>query len=87
DINGNPADVPRGPIGQEFVGLGRIVATHDGTSMLTGYMDTLSKVRTRFNVIKNPGDPGPGARQLLQHTLDGNGSELADSLKFVDEQM
>lgn len=87
DINGNPADVPMGPIGQEFVGLGRIVATHDGTSMLKGYMDTLSKVRTRFNVIKNQGDPGPGARQLMQQTLDGNGSELADSLKFVDEQM
>jgi hypothetical protein len=87
DINGNPAEVPMGPIGQEFVGLARIVATHDGTSMLKGYMDTLSKVRTRFNVIKNQGDPGPGARQLMQQTLDGNGSELADSLKFVDEQM
>ncbi|KVD76788.1 type VI secretion protein VasK [Burkholderia sp. ABCPW 14] len=87
DINGNPADAPMGPIGQEFIGLGRIVATHDGTSMLKGYMDTLSKVRTRFNVIKNQGDPGPGARQLMQQTLDGNGSELADSLKFVDEQM
>ncbi|MGU7776009.1 type VI secretion system membrane subunit TssM [Burkholderia sp. MR1-5-21] len=87
DINGNPADVPMGPVGQEFIGLGRIVATHDGTSLLKGYMDSLSKVRTRFNVIKNQGDPGPGARQLMQQTLDGNGSELADSLKFVDEQM
>ncbi|VWB48197.1 type VI secretion system membrane subunit TssM [Burkholderia lata] len=87
DINGNPAEVPMGPIGQEFIGLARIVATHDGTSMLKGYMDSLSKVRTRFNVIKNQGDPGPGARQLMQQTLDGNGSELADSLKLVDEQM
>ncbi|MGU7783869.1 type VI secretion system membrane subunit TssM [Burkholderia sp. PU8-34] len=87
DINGNPADVPMGPVGQEFIGLARIVSTHDGTSLLKGYMDTLSKVRTRFNVIKNQGDPGPGARQLMQQTLDGNGSELADSLKFVDEQM
>ncbi|AOI91056.1 type VI secretion system membrane subunit TssM [Burkholderia pseudomultivorans] len=87
DINGNPVEVPMGPIGQEFIGLARIVATHDGTSLLKGYMDTLSKVRTRFNVIKNQGDPGPGARQLMQQTLDGNGSELADSLKFVDEQM
>ncbi|KAF1063994.1 type VI secretion system membrane subunit TssM [Burkholderia gladioli] len=88
DINGNPVEVPMGPIGQEFIGLGRIVQTHDGgQSMLKGYMDTLSKVRTRFNVIKNQGDPGPGARQLMQQTLDGNGSELADSLKYVDEQM
>ncbi|WP_027797172.1 type VI secretion system membrane subunit TssM [Paraburkholderia acidipaludis] len=88
DINGNPApDTPMGPIGQQFVGLARIVSKQDGTSMLNGYMDSLSKVRTRFNTIKNQGDPGPGARQLMQQTLDGNGSELADSLKFVDEQM
>lgn len=87
DINGNPVDMPMGPIGQEFAGLGRIVVKQDNGSMLQGYMDTLSKVRTRFNVIKNQGDPGPGARQLMQQTLDGNGSELADSLKYVDEQM
>ncbi len=87
DINGNPVEIPMGPIGQSFAGLGRIVVTHDNGSMLKGYMDSLSKVRTRFNTIKNQGDPGPGARQLMQQTLDGNGSELSDSLKFVDEQM
>jgi type VI secretion system protein ImpL len=87
DINGNPVDLPMGSIGQEFAGLGRIVAKQDNGSMLQGYMDTLSMVRTRLNVIKNQGDPGPGARALMQQTLDGNGSELADSLKYVDEQM
>ncbi|GAB6852134.1 type VI secretion system membrane subunit TssM [Paraburkholderia sp. A1RI_3L] len=87
DINGNPVELPMGPIGQEFTGLARIVQTHEGTSLLRNYMDSLSKVRTRFNVLKNQGDPGPGARQLMQQTLDGNGSELADSLKLVDEQM
>ncbi|WP_322092495.1 type VI secretion system membrane subunit TssM [Paraburkholderia bannensis] len=87
DINGNPVEIPMGPVGQAFAGLGRIVVTHDNGSMLKGYMDSLSKVRTRFNTIKNQGDPGPGARQLMQQTLDGNGSELSDSLKFVDEQM
>ncbi|HEX7685211.1 MAG TPA: type VI secretion system membrane subunit TssM [Trinickia sp.] len=76
-----------GPIGVAFSGLARIVAKQENTSLLAGYMDSLSKVRTRFNVLKNQGDPGPGARQLMQQTLDGSGSELADSLKFVDEQM
>ncbi|GLU30645.1 type VI secretion system membrane subunit TssM [Trinickia caryophylli] len=76
-----------GPVGAAFTGLARIVAMHDNTSLLRGYMDTLSKTRTRFNLIKNQGDPGPGSRQLMQQTLEGNGSELADSLKFVDEQM
>ena len=87
DINGNPVELPMGPVGQEFSALGRIVAIHDGTSFLQEYMNSLSKLRTRFNLIKNQGDPGPGARQLMQQTLDGNGSELADTLKYVDEQM
>ena len=47
----------------------------------------MSKLRTRFNTIKNQGDPGPGAKQLMQQTLEGTGSELAEALKFVDEQM
>ncbi len=76
-----------GPVAIAFSGLSRIVAKQDNASLLNGYMGTLSKVRTRFNILKNQGDPGPGARELMQQTLDGNGSELADSLKYVDEQM
>ncbi|WP_454712169.1 type VI secretion system membrane subunit TssM [Cupriavidus nantongensis] len=79
--------IPMGPVGKEFSGLARIVVMHDNNSMLRGYMESLSKVRTRFNQLKNQGDPGPGARQLMQQTLDGNGSELSDALKYVDEQM
>jgi len=82
-----PSEAPMGPIGKEFAGVGRIVAERDNTSLLRGYLSALSKLRTRFNQIKNQGDPGPGARQLMQQTLDGNGSELADALKYVDEQM
>jgi type VI secretion system protein ImpL len=44
-------------------------------------------LRSRLNQLKNQGDPGPGAKQLMQQTLEGNGSELADALKYVDEQM
>jgi type VI secretion system protein ImpL len=54
---------------------------------MTGYLDALSKLRSRLNQLKNQGDPGPGAKQLMQQTLEGNGSELADALKYVDEQM
>ncbi|MEJ8857265.1 type VI secretion system membrane subunit TssM [Variovorax robiniae] len=83
----NPVEIPMGPVGKEFAGVGRIVVERDNTSLLKGYLGGLSKLRTRFNQIKNQGDPGPGARQLMQQTLDGNGSELADALKYVDEQM
>jgi len=87
DANAKSADTPMGAVGREFIGVARLVVTKDNTSLLKAYVDSLSKVRTRFNVIKNQGDPGPGAKQLMQQTLDGTGSELADSLKFVDEQM
>ncbi|HEY0061999.1 MAG TPA: type VI secretion system membrane subunit TssM [Telluria sp.] len=79
---------PAGPIGREFSGLARLVAPGDkGASLMRGYMEHLSKLRGRFHTIKNQGDPGPGAKQLMQQTLDGTGSELADALKYVDEQM
>jgi type VI secretion system protein ImpL len=80
--------LPLGPVGREFAGVARMVAAKDNdASLMRGYMAHLSKLRSRFNTIKNQGDPGPGAKQLMQQTLDGSGSELADALKYVDEQM
>ncbi|MEO7497264.1 MAG: type VI secretion system membrane subunit TssM [Massilia sp.] len=86
--NAQAAALPLGPVGREFAGVARMVVAKDqGASLMRGYMDQLSKLRTRFNTIKNQGDPGPGAKQLMQQTLDGSGSELAEALKYVDEQM
>jgi type VI secretion system protein ImpL len=77
-----------GPIGREFAGVARLVGVKEkDASLMTGYLDSLSRLRTRLNQLKNQGDPGPGARQLMQQTLDGSGSELADALKYVDEQV
>ncbi|WP_090315239.1 type VI secretion system membrane subunit TssM [Duganella sp. CF517] len=82
------ADRPMGPIGREFAGVGKLVAAKDkDASLMRAYMDTLSKLRSRLNQLKNQGDPGPGARQFMQQTLEGTGSELADALRYVDEQM
>jgi type VI secretion system protein ImpL len=82
------AALPLGPVGREFSGVARMVVAKDkDASLMRGYMEQLSKLRGRFNQIKNQGDPGPGAKQLMQQTLDGSGSELADALKYVDEQM
>jgi len=77
-----------GPVGREFAGVARLVGVKEkDASLMTGYLDALSKLRSRLNQLKNQGDPGPGARQMMQQTLEGNGSELADALKYVDEQM
>ncbi|MEQ6341813.1 MAG: type VI secretion system membrane subunit TssM [Gammaproteobacteria bacterium] len=88
NVNAAKAGIPMGPIGKEFGGIAKLVVTRDkGTTLLQGYLGTLSKLRSRFNQLKNQGDTGPGAKQLMQQTLEGSGSELADALKYVDEQM
>jgi type VI secretion system protein ImpL len=77
-----------GPVGREFAGVARLVGIKEkDASLMTGYLDALSRLRSRLNTLKNQGDPGPGAKQLMQQTLEGSGSELADALKYVDEQM
>jgi len=77
-----------GPVGREFAGVARLVGIKErDASLMTGYLDALSKLRSRLNALKNQGDPGPGAKQLMQQTLEDSGSELADALKYVDEQM
>lgn len=86
-----PAERPGGglgPVGREFAGIGRLVAVKDkDASLMRAYMEVLSRLRSRLNQLKNQGDPGPGARQFMQQTLEGSGSELADALRHVDEQM
>ena len=79
--------MPMGPVGREFSDVARLVVTRDNQSLLGNYMNALSKIRTRFNLINNQGDPGPGALLLMRQTLEGKDSELADALKLVDEQM
>jgi type VI secretion system protein ImpL len=79
---------PLGVIGREFAGVGKLLAATDkDASLLRAYMEALSKLRSRLNQLKNQGDAGPGARQFMQQTLEGSGSELADALRYVDEQM
>lgn len=87
-VTADQAAIPMGPIGKEFAGIARLMAPrHDGEALARTYLQHLAKIRTRFNQIKNQGDPGPASRTLMAQTLEGNGSDLADALRFVDEQM
>ncbi|WP_426195180.1 type VI secretion system membrane subunit TssM [Massilia sp. DWR3-1-1] len=77
-----------GAVGREFAGVARLVGLREKqASLMGGYLDALSRLRGRLNQLKNQGDPGPGAKQFMQQTLEGSGSELSDALKYVDEQM
>ncbi len=86
--SGKTAEIPVGPIGREFAGLTRLMMSRDNSpTQMASYLDLLSKLRSRFNLIKNQGDSGPGARQLMAATFSSSGSELAEAQKYVDEQM
>src|SRR5690606_34204595 len=79
---------PMGPIGKAFEGFARPVAPRDGSAaLIDSYFETLGKLRTRLNAIKTQGDPGPGARKLMQDTLGNEGSELNAALALVDEDL
>lgn len=88
NVSAKQAEIPMGPIGKEFAGFGRLVIPRDkGEPLVDTYLKQLSKLRTRLNQLKNQGDPGPGALKLMRETLDGSNSEMAETLRFVDEQM
>ena len=87
-LDSSKFEKPLGPIGREFAGVAKLVSPGDqNASLMRSYMDMLSKLRSRLNQLKSQGDPGPGTRQFMQQTLEGGGSELADALRYVDEQM
>ncbi|TFW23172.1 type VI secretion system membrane subunit TssM, partial [Massilia arenosa] len=77
----------KGRIAQEFAGVAKLLSAEKDASLMNAYLGQLSRLRSRLNQLKNQGDPGPGARQFMQQTLEGSGSELSEALKFVDEQM
>lgn len=81
------AQAESGPVGDQFSDIARLIADHDGQSLLGNYMGSLAGIRTRFNQIQNQGDPGPGALTLIHQTLQGKDSELSDALRLVDEQI
>ncbi|WP_295003597.1 type VI secretion system membrane subunit TssM [uncultured Dechloromonas sp.] len=88
NVSAKQTEIPMGPIGKEFAGFGRLVIPRDKADPLVDtYLKQLSRVRTRLNQLKNQGDPGPGALKLMRETIEGSGSEMAETLRFVDEQM
>lgn len=89
-VSAGKAEIPMGPVGREFSAIANLVVERPDAkegSLLKGYLQSLAKLRSRFNQMKTAGDPGPAARQLMTQTLEGSGSELSDALRQVDEQI
>lgn len=81
-----PAVAESGEVGEAFSGLARFMAPRaDGPSPAAAYLQQLAAVRSRLNALRHGGDPGPGAVALLRATLEGRDSELAEALRFIEE--
>ncbi|MDR0588903.1 MAG: type VI secretion system membrane subunit TssM [Burkholderiales bacterium] len=75
-------------VNTQFAEIARLLQKQEKQpSLLNDYMTLLGKVRTRFNLIQNEGDPGPGALKFLRETFEGKDSELSDAMRFIDEQV
>ncbi len=88
--SGQAAQQGMGVIGSQFAAIASLAVKrgeNGDVSLLDGYLAQLSKIRTRFNQIKNSGDVGPASKKLMQATLDGSESELSNALRYVDESM
>lgn len=77
-----------GRISQEFSGVARMFELQSGdSSLFEKYIKQLGDLRASFNQMKNQGDYGAGALQILKNTVDGKNSAFCDSIRLIDEQM
>ncbi len=83
-----PPGIRLGPVGSHFAPLAEMVGIPGGASApLNAYLDQLNKIRGKLASLAASGEAGPGARALVQATLAGSGSELAETLQYVDSAL
>jgi type VI secretion system protein ImpL len=82
-----PQGAQLGPVGTHFAPIAEMVGVPGASAPLNAYLDQLNKLRGKLASIAGSGEPGPGARTLLQATLSGSGSELAETLQYVDSTL
>lgn len=77
--------VPLGEVGRKFAALAAMTGLGgEARAPLAAYLDALVKLKAKLAQVASSGDPDAAARQLMQATLAGNGSELAEALALVD---
>ncbi|KUM03188.1 type VI secretion system membrane subunit TssM [Chromobacterium subtsugae] len=85
----SPADAKSdkqfGVVGAQFAGVAALVKGDNPP--INGYLDQLAKLKVKMAAIATTDEPGPQARTALQSTLNGSGSELGDTLSYVDNTL
>ena len=78
-------DATLGETGRQFATIGALGANKGAG--LDGYLDQLGKLKAHLSQLASNDDAGSAARQLMQATLNGSGSEFSDTLQFVDNNL
>lgn len=80
--------IPVGRIARSFPGIGRLMASRGKRpSLMNIYLEQLRDVSSRLDSIANRGVAGRGALELMQHTLTGEQSEIAEAVDLVQQQI
>ncbi|EEG07486.1 type VI secretion system membrane subunit TssM [Pseudogulbenkiania ferrooxidans] len=80
-----PKDKLYGEVGRQFAGVAQLVKGDNAP--INGYLEQLAKLKAKLGAIASTDDPGSLARATLQATFNNNGSELADSIAYVDNAL
>lgn len=86
------ARVELGEVGEQFALLAALSDQGvDGAAKpaagMVGYLERLARIRARLTAIAATDEPGVAARQFMQATITGQGSELSDGLQFIDAEL
>ncbi|UXY14571.1 type VI secretion system membrane subunit TssM [Chitiniphilus purpureus] len=77
-----------GQLGQQFAVLAAVAGSNSQESpLMAGYLEQLAKLKAKLSQLAGNDDPATASRQLMQATLGGSGSEFADTLLYVDNNM
>lgn len=87
-VPGKPASDPLGVLSRQFGPL-KEFASMDGrdSQLMLGYLEHMTRLKVRLSQIAATDESAVQARKLMQSTLAGTGSELADVLRYVDDVM
>ncbi|MDN0083408.1 type VI secretion system membrane subunit TssM [Crenobacter sp. SG2305] len=78
---------PYGVVGGQFAGVAQLVKADKGAAPIDGYLTQLGKLKAKLAVAATSDDAGGQARAMVQATLNGSGSEMADALSYVDNSL
>ncbi|MDR1424124.1 MAG: type VI secretion system membrane subunit TssM [Azoarcus sp.] len=77
-----------GPLGRRFASFATLIgAERQPSAAMNGYLEQMGKLKARFAKIAVAEEPSLGARELLEATLSGEGSEILETMRYVDEAM